>query len=186
MRWARSRISTSRARWPPTRCRRRSTSISSPTRSSLPRGRDRAGRTSMRASRRRGGAIATASSTGARRRRSTAAMSGMCRRALDVEAMIDAASVLIGHHDFNSFRSTACQAPSSIKTLDLLRVDARRRRDPHRCRRAVVPAQPGAHPGRNAAARRSRPMDPGATSRRRWRPATAPAPGRRRRRRASA
>ena len=36
--------------------------------------------------------------------------------------MIDAASVLEGHHDFNSFRSTACQAPSSFKTLDLLNV----------------------------------------------------------------
>ena len=41
---------------------------------------------------------------------------------LDLAAMIDAAAVLQGHHDFNSFRSTACQAPSSIKTLDLLRV----------------------------------------------------------------
>ena len=41
---------------------------------------------------------------------------------LDLDAMIDAASALQGHHDFNSFRSTACQAPSSIKTLDLLRV----------------------------------------------------------------
>ena len=41
---------------------------------------------------------------------------------LDLEAMIDAASVLEGHHDFNSFRSTACQAPSSVKTLDLLNV----------------------------------------------------------------
>jgi len=41
---------------------------------------------------------------------------------LDSDAMADAASVLQGHHDFNSFRSTACQAPSSIKTLDLLQV----------------------------------------------------------------
>jgi tRNA pseudouridine38-40 synthase len=41
---------------------------------------------------------------------------------LDLEAMIDAAAALQGHHDFNSFRSTACQAPSSVKTLDLLRV----------------------------------------------------------------
>src|SRR3990167_2776343 len=40
---------------------------------------------------------------------------------LDLEAMIDAAAILQGHHDFNSFRSTACQAPSSVKTLDLLR-----------------------------------------------------------------
>jgi tRNA pseudouridine38-40 synthase len=41
---------------------------------------------------------------------------------LDSDAMADAASVLRGHHDFNSFRSTACQAPSSIKTLDLFEV----------------------------------------------------------------
>ena len=41
---------------------------------------------------------------------------------LDADAMADAASVLRGHHDFNSFRSTACQAPSSIKTLDQLDV----------------------------------------------------------------
>ena len=39
-----------------------------------------------------------------------------------LDAMIDAASALQGHHDFNSFRSTACQAPSSIKTLELMRV----------------------------------------------------------------
>jgi len=41
---------------------------------------------------------------------------------LDAEAMADAASVLVGHHDFNSFRSTSCQAPSALKTLDLLAV----------------------------------------------------------------
>jgi tRNA pseudouridine38-40 synthase len=39
---------------------------------------------------------------------------------LDSAAMADAASVLLGRHDFNSFRSAACQAPSPIKTLDLL------------------------------------------------------------------
>lgn len=42
--------------------------------------------------------------------------------ALDVAAMADAAAVLVGHHDFNSFRSTACQSPSALKTLDLLDV----------------------------------------------------------------
>ena len=42
--------------------------------------------------------------------------------ALDVAAMADAASVLVGHHDFNSFRSTACQSPTAVKTLDLLEV----------------------------------------------------------------
>ena len=39
---------------------------------------------------------------------------------LDVESMNEAASVLVGRHDFNSFRSINCQAASSIKTLDLL------------------------------------------------------------------
>jgi tRNA pseudouridine38-40 synthase len=41
---------------------------------------------------------------------------------LDAAAMADAASVLIGKHDFNSFRSINCQAKSSLKTLDLLAV----------------------------------------------------------------
>ena len=44
---------------------------------------------------------------------------------LDAGAMQEAASVLIGTHDFNSFRSVSCQAKSSIKTLDELAV--------HRC-----------------------------------------------------
>lgn len=41
---------------------------------------------------------------------------------LDAAAMADAASVLIGKHDFNSFRSINCQAKSSLKTLDVLNV----------------------------------------------------------------
>ena len=41
---------------------------------------------------------------------------------LDVEAMQAAAALLIGTHDFNSFRSVSCQAKSSIKTLDALTV----------------------------------------------------------------
>jgi len=41
---------------------------------------------------------------------------------LDIAAMQDAASVLIGRHDFNSFRSVNCQAKSSLKTLDELTV----------------------------------------------------------------
>ncbi|MFO1162146.1 MAG: tRNA pseudouridine(38-40) synthase TruA [Reyranellaceae bacterium] len=42
--------------------------------------------------------------------------------ALDGDAMADAAVLLVGRHDFNSFRSTACQAASSLKTLDRLDV----------------------------------------------------------------
>jgi tRNA pseudouridine38-40 synthase len=43
-------------------------------------------------------------------------------RSLDAEAMNEAAQVLLGHHDFTTFRSTECQAKSPIKTLDLLAV----------------------------------------------------------------
>ena len=42
--------------------------------------------------------------------------------ALDAGAMHDAAQALVGHHDFTSFRATACQAKSPLRTLDLLRV----------------------------------------------------------------
>jgi tRNA pseudouridine38-40 synthase len=42
---------------------------------------------------------------------------------LDSAAMAEAAAILVGHHDFNSFRSVACQSKTSIKTLDLLSVD---------------------------------------------------------------
>ena len=44
---------------------------------------------------------------------------------LDDKAMTEAAAVLIGKHDFNSFRSVACQSKTSIKTLDLLSVERR-------------------------------------------------------------
>lgn len=43
---------------------------------------------------------------------------------LDVERMAEAARLLVGRHDFNSFRSTACQARSPLKTLDTLSVTA--------------------------------------------------------------
>lgn len=41
---------------------------------------------------------------------------------LDAAAMHDAAQVLIGHHDFSSFRSSECQAKSPLRTLDHLAV----------------------------------------------------------------
>jgi tRNA pseudouridine38-40 synthase len=41
---------------------------------------------------------------------------------LDERAMADAASVLVGTHDFNSFRSGSCQSKTSTKTLDVLSV----------------------------------------------------------------
>jgi tRNA pseudouridine38-40 synthase len=41
---------------------------------------------------------------------------------LDAAAMNEAAQLLIGHHDFTTFRSSECQASSPIKTLDRLAV----------------------------------------------------------------
>ena len=41
------------------------------------------------------------------------------------EDMNDAAQVLVGHHDFTTFRSTHCQADSPVKTLDRLLVSRR-------------------------------------------------------------
>ena len=43
-------------------------------------------------------------------------------RPLDAETMNDAAQVLVGHHDFTTFRSAHCQAQSPLKTLDVLSV----------------------------------------------------------------
>ncbi|QMW23943.1 tRNA pseudouridine(38-40) synthase TruA [Sandaracinobacteroides saxicola] len=43
---------------------------------------------------------------------------------LDPTAMAKAAAHLIGHHDFTTFRSVACQAASPLKTLDRLDVVA--------------------------------------------------------------
>ncbi len=41
---------------------------------------------------------------------------------LDAGAMHAAAQVLVGHHDFTTFRATLCQAPSPVKTLERLSV----------------------------------------------------------------
>ncbi len=43
-------------------------------------------------------------------------------RDLDATAMADAAKLLIGRHDFTTFRATGCQALSPVKTLDRLDV----------------------------------------------------------------
>lgn len=43
-------------------------------------------------------------------------------RPLDAAAMHEAAQVLIGKHDFTTFRDTECQAKSPEKTLDVLNV----------------------------------------------------------------
>jgi tRNA pseudouridine38-40 synthase len=44
------------------------------------------------------------------------------RKPLDAEAMHAAAQVLIGHHDFTTFRDIQCQANSPMKTLDIAEV----------------------------------------------------------------
>jgi tRNA pseudouridine38-40 synthase len=41
---------------------------------------------------------------------------------LDAAAMHEAAQLLVGHHDFTSFRAALCQAASPMKTLDVLDV----------------------------------------------------------------
>ena len=44
-------------------------------------------------------------------------------KGLDADAMANAASVFVGHHDFTTFRATQCQAASPVKTLDLFDVE---------------------------------------------------------------
>lgn len=44
------------------------------------------------------------------------------KRALDAKTMHDAAQLLLGQHDFTTFRDSQCQAKSPIKTLDRLDV----------------------------------------------------------------
>jgi tRNA pseudouridine38-40 synthase len=44
---------------------------------------------------------------------------------LDAEVMHEAASRLLGQHDFSSFRSALCQARSPVKTLDSINVSRR-------------------------------------------------------------
>lgn len=48
----------------------------------------------------------------------------LVKKPLDAGAMHAAAQVLVGHHDFTTFRDLACQAKSPMKTLDV--ADVRR------------------------------------------------------------
>lgn len=41
---------------------------------------------------------------------------------LDAEKMHNAAQILVGQHDFTSFRSTECQAKTPVKTLDKIEI----------------------------------------------------------------
>jgi len=44
------------------------------------------------------------------------------KKAIDADAMHAAAQVLVGLHDFTTFRDMACQSKSPVKTLDVARV----------------------------------------------------------------
>jgi len=50
---------------------------------------------------------------------------GWVFRPLDETAMREAASLLIGQHDFTSFRASACQAKSPIKTVSRVEISRR-------------------------------------------------------------
>ena len=54
-----------------------------------------------------------------------AGYAGWCHAALDVEAMREAAGLLIGQHDFSAFRSSECQAKSPVRTLLELSIERR-------------------------------------------------------------
>ncbi len=44
-------------------------------------------------------------------------------RPLDVDLMLEAREALIGQHDFSSFRSSQCQAPSPVRTMHSIDID---------------------------------------------------------------
>ena len=50
---------------------------------------------------------------------------GWVYRGLDVDAMQQAASYLLGEHDFSSFRASACQALSPVKTMQRIDISSR-------------------------------------------------------------
>jgi tRNA pseudouridine38-40 synthase len=50
---------------------------------------------------------------------------GWTFRALDAQALESAAALLLGEHDFSSFRASACQARSPVKTLQRLDITRR-------------------------------------------------------------
>ena len=57
---------------------------------------------------------------------------------LDTDAMHAAAQLLLGKHDFTTFRAARCQADSPTKTLDLLDVVRDGRKYTHKCKSPVV------------------------------------------------
>ena len=52
-------------------------------------------------------------------------LAGWVMRPLDAEAMRDAAALLLGEHDFSSFRAAECQAASPVKSLRTIAISRR-------------------------------------------------------------
>lgn len=52
-----------------------------------------------------------------------AGQSWLLKRKLDVAAMREAAQILVGWHDFSTFRASQCQADSPLRTLEQLDVE---------------------------------------------------------------
>ena len=52
-------------------------------------------------------------------------LAGWVMRALDADAMRAAAALLVGEHDFSSFRAAECQAASPVKTLHGIAISRR-------------------------------------------------------------
>jgi tRNA pseudouridine38-40 synthase len=50
---------------------------------------------------------------------------GWVFRPLDADAMREAASCLVGEHDFTSFRASSCQSPTPVKTLQPVGISRR-------------------------------------------------------------
>ena len=48
---------------------------------------------------------------------------GWCFRALELKRMQAAADLLIGEHDFSSFRSSQCQAPNPVRVMHDIRIE---------------------------------------------------------------
>lgn len=82
-----------------------------------------------------------------------AGMVGWVFRPLDLSAMRAAAAVLIGEHDFSSFRSSQCQSPTPVKRLREIRIA--------RCAAPGRPAVPGSPDAGQAARFPDRQVGPG-------------------------
>ena len=90
----------------------------------------------------------------------------LVKYALDAGAMHEAAQLLIGRHDFSTFRDFAVPGEFAAAHARAARSDARRRPDRIFCRRPIVPASAGALDGRLAGRGRLRQVAGGRFARR--------------------